>query len=141
LSTSTLGGTAAADSLASWQQMTGASLGTRWILAPLTDSIAALQLADSGGTLTLSRGWSARLTSPETPIVVNGVVFVLEPGRGDTAATLHAYEGASGKELWTSGKTMTSPAAPASFWSSSGQIYVGTMDGTVYAFGFNDERR
>ena len=32
-------------------------------------------------------------------------------------------------------------AAPGSFWSAGGQVYVGTQDGTLYAFGFNDERR
>ena len=26
-------------------------------------------------------------------------------------------------------------------WSGLGQIYVGMHDGTLYAFGFNDERR
>jgi hypothetical protein len=36
---------------------------------------------------------------------------------------------------------MTAPAAPGSFWSAFGQVYVGTMDGTLYAFGFKDERR
>ena len=36
---------------------------------------------------------------------------------------------------------MSAVASPGSFWSGLGQIYVGTQDGTLYAFGFNDERR
>ena len=36
---------------------------------------------------------------------------------------------------------MTAFASPGSFWSSMGQVYVGTHDGTIYTFGFNDERR
>jgi hypothetical protein len=35
---------------------------------------------------------------------------------------------------------MTSAASPGSFWSTLGQVYVGMRDGTLYAFGFNDER-
>ena len=79
--------------------------------------------------------------SPTTPIVVNGVVFALATGRAPAAAVLHAYDGVSGKALWNSQRSMTSAASPASFWSALGQIYVGGTDGTVYAFGFLDERR
>ena len=57
------------------------------------------------------------------------------------AAVLHAYEGATGKPLWNSGKAMTTAASPGSLWSGLGQVYVGMQDGTLHAFGFNDERR
>ena len=36
---------------------------------------------------------------------------------------------------------MTTSASPGSMWSGLGQIYVGMQDGTLHAFGFNDERR
>jgi hypothetical protein len=36
---------------------------------------------------------------------------------------------------------MTTFASPGSYWSALSQVYVGTNDGTVYAFGFADERR
>jgi outer membrane protein assembly factor BamB len=127
----------AADTLATWQTLDAPP--TRWLLAPTRDSVAALRLSEPPQLPTVTRGWTAaNLTSPATPIIVNGVVFVLERG---SSAVLHAYEGATGKELWTSGKTMTGPAAPGSFWSAFGQVYVGTADGTLYAFGFTDERR
>jgi outer membrane protein assembly factor BamB len=48
---------------------------------------------------------------------------------------------ADGKDLWNSGATITSYAAGRSFWSASGQVYVGAFDGTVYAFGFPMERK
>ena len=35
---------------------------------------------------------------------------------------------------------MTGVASPGSFWSTLGQVHVGMRDGTLYAFGFNDER-
>lgn len=168
---SPIGTPIAGNALATWQEMTitpppaaaapappagggGAPLqptityGTRWILAPTSNGIAALKLADPGSSPALTRGWTTQgLTAPDTPIVVNGVVFALSSGRSSTpggrgnAAILRAYDGTSGKELWTSGKAMTTPAAPGSFWSALSQIYVGTNDGTLHAFGFLDERR
>jgi hypothetical protein len=36
---------------------------------------------------------------------------------------------------------MSTVASPGSFWSGLGQVYVGARDGTLHAFGFNDERR
>ena len=130
----------ATDSPATWQE--SGTPGTRWILLPTNDSVVALWLPETPGPPSPTRAWTAsKLTAPATPIIVNGVVFVLEAGRGDSPAILHAFEGTTGKELWTSGKTMTAPAAPGSFWSAFGQVYVGTMDGTLYAFGFSDERR
>jgi hypothetical protein len=155
------GATVGSDALAAWQQ-TGEA--TSWILlavkgrlaagsptsngAVSTGAVVALKLADAGGTLSLEPGWvSHDLVSPGTPIVVNGVVFALATGAGNTAAergsaaVLHAYDGASGKRLWNSAKAMTTPASPGSMWSGLGQVYVGLRDGTLHAFGFADERR
>ena len=109
--------------------------------------MVALKLMDAGGALSLEPGWvSHDLSSPATPLIVNGVVFTLATGvprreRARHAAVLHAYDGATGKRLWNSGKAMTTPASPGSMWSGLGQIYVGMQDGTLHAFGFNDERR
>jgi hypothetical protein len=149
------------DALAAWQQSVD---GTSWILLPASGrvsagsaaangsiaagAVVALKLMDTGGALSLEPGWvSHDLSSPATPIIVNGVVFTLATGlpstgtgRG-TPAVLHAYEGATGKRLWDSGKAMTTSASPGSMWSGLGQIYIGMTDGTLHAFGFNDERR
>ena len=122
------------------------TLGARWIVVPGTNGIAAMRLTESAGSLALERAWTAQnLASPATPIVVNGVVFALATGRQragvGTPAVLHAYEGTSGRELWTSGAAMTTSASPGSFWSAMSQLYVGASDGTLYTFGFPDERR
>jgi hypothetical protein len=148
------GATVGADALAAWQE----SSGTSWILLPAkgrlstvkdaaNGGVLALKLVDAGGALSLESNWaSGDLVSPTTPLIVNGVVFALASGaatgtgRG-TAAVLHAFDGATGKPLWNSGKAMTSPASPGSMWSGLGQVYVGLQDGTLHAFGFNDERR
>ncbi len=164
------GATVSADALAAWQQP-GAASGpgtaagtTSWILLPAagrlsagmtagngpvsTGAIVALRLTDFGGSLAVDPAWvSHDLAAPGTPIIVNGVVFALATGgsatppAGGTPAVLNAYDGVSGRRFWTSGKAMTSAASPRSFWSGLGQIYVGTRDGTLYAFGFNDERK
>lgn len=144
--------------LATWEDG-----GTRWILAPAVAAapagaggpatngrLVAFKLVDQNGKLTLESGWTSRgLTSPLGPIVVNGVVFVASSGefRGanarltaaqraqrSTPAVLHALDGATGKELWNSGKTMTS-FARAGLSAGSGQVYVVTFDNTLYAFG------
>jgi hypothetical protein len=153
------GATIAADALAAWQPSGGGS----WILVPVagrpsTDgggangavsagAVVALKVGDTGSP-TVEPGWvSHDLASPSTPVIVNGVVFALATGASSapagrgTAAVLHAYDGTTGKRLWTSGKAMSSAASPGSMWSGLGQVYVGMRDGTLHAFGFDDERR
>jgi hypothetical protein len=138
--------------------------GATWILLPVagrlasgmpstngtisTGAVLAMKLTESGGALALEPGWvSHDLAAPATPLIVNGVVFTLATGVPATAggrgtpAVLHAYDGATGARLWTSGTTMTTFASPGSLWPGYGQVYVGAHDGTLHAFGFNDERR
>jgi hypothetical protein len=138
---------------------------TSWILIPVTGRPAASMPAANGpissgavvalkvvggvgGALSLEPAWTSHdLSGAATPLVVNGVVLALStglpatPGGRGTAAILHAYDGATGKRLWSSGKAMTTSASPGSLWTGLGQIYVGAQNGTLYAFGFDDERR
>lgn len=153
------GASVSRDALAAWQQAEAT-----WILLPVTGglaagspatngpvnagSVVALKLTGADGAFSLQPAWvSHNLSSPATPIIVNGVVFAMSTGMPSTAtgrgtpAVLHAYDGATGKQLWNSAQAMTTFASPGSFWSTLGQVYVGTHDGTVYAFGFKDERR
>jgi hypothetical protein len=113
-----------------------------------TGAVIALKLSTDSPTPSLDAGWvSDNLSAPGTPLIVNGVVFTVATGapatatEHGTAAVLYAYDGATGKQLWNSGTAMPTFASPRSFWSAGGQVYVGTQDGTLYAFGFNDERR
>jgi hypothetical protein len=148
------GASVSGEALATWQE----SGGTSWILVPVggrlaagsaatngpvsAGAVVALKLMDAGGALSLETGWvSHDLSSPATPVIVNGVVFTLATGGRGAAAVLHAYDGATGKPLWNSGKAMATAASPGSMWSGLGQIYIGMSDGTLHAFGFNDERR
>ena len=49
-------------------------------------------------------------------------------------AVLYALDPATGKELWSSGKTITS-FARGGLSASAGQVYFVTFDNTLYAFG------
>jgi hypothetical protein len=148
--------------LATWE-----SDGTRWILAPsvgsaqpgmkvaangpvTNGSIVAFKLVDAGGKLSLEPAWASRdLTSPATPLIFNGVGFVLSTGehrpvsasagsaqraKASVPAVLYALDPGTGKELWSSGKTITS-FARGGLSAAAGQVYLVTFDNTLYAFG------
>jgi outer membrane protein assembly factor BamB len=121
--------------------ISGRPSGARPTNGPIRNgAVVALRVAEAKGAFSLEPQWtSADVTAPATPIIVNGVVFALSTG--GPSAVLHAYEGVSGKALWNSGAAMTSMASPGSYWSALSQVYIGADDGTVYAFGFLDERR
>lgn len=116
--------------LATWEDPSG----TRWLLAAGKDSVAALKVAESGGGLSIEPGWTARAAAPLRPLIVNGVVFVASGA--PKAASLVALDGLNGKELWNSGKSIPPGAQAAGLSGGGGQVYVGTHDGTLYAFGF-----
>ena len=161
------GGSIAAEALATWARVAAATPAPRapedrWILVPVSGrpsdaratngairsgAVVSLRVAEAKGVFSLEPQWTSNdLTTPATPIIVNGVVFALSTGRPAVAgsgspAVLYAYDGVSGKALWNSGKSMATFASPGSYWSALSQVYVGTDDGTVHAFGFLDERR
>jgi len=80
------------------------------------------------------------------PVFVNGVVFALASGEARAAgqragnAVLYAIDAATGKELWNSGTTITSPVHNVGPAVDDGQVLVVTSDGTLYTFGFVVER-
>ena len=137
-----------AGALASWQD----PAGVRWLLAPANNSIAAWKLAGKDGAVTIERAWTSRdLVSPLPPILVNAVVFALSSGehrpadskvtasqraRRSTPAVLYALDAQTGKELWNSGKTITSFVHSGGLAAGGTRVYVGAYDGTQYAFGF-----
>jgi outer membrane protein assembly factor BamB len=111
----------------------------------------AYKLVDQNGTMGLQAVWASRdMLSPAPPTIVNGVVFAISTGEyrsGDSQLTaaqraqrakpavLYALDAASGKELWSSGNTISSFVRGVGPSAGDGQVYVVTYDGTVYAFG------
>jgi outer membrane protein assembly factor BamB len=115
-------------------------------------AIVAWKVVDRNGAAALEPGWVSRdLASPLTPLVINGVVFAVSSGefrgkdskmtaaqraKASAPAVLYALDGATGKELWNSGKTITSFMHGGGLSGGAGQVYLGTHDGTLYSFGF-----
>ena len=148
--------------LSTWQD----AAGTRWILAPTAGpvsadaglsasngavtngAVVAWKVVEQGGAVSLEPGWVSRdLVSPLPPLVINGVVFAVSSGeyRGKDAkvtaqrsvpAVVYGLDAATGKELWNSGKTITSFVHGGGLSGGAGQIYIGAHDGTLYSFGF-----
>lgn len=120
----------AVGALASWEDETK----TRWILLPTGANITALKLTDSG----LTKAWASKtLAAPLTPTIVNGVIFAADAGNAKGAkAVLYALAGADGKELYNSGSTITSYITTGGLAAGGGRVYLSTVDGTQYAFGF-----
>jgi outer membrane protein assembly factor BamB len=138
--------------LATWRDPANVT----WVLAPLGGplggasglsgngnvthgGVAAWKLAEKSGHLAFDGGWMSRdMESPLPPIVVNGVVFAASGGNfgRSTPAVLYALDGATGKALWDSGKTITAAAPATGLASGGGAVYLGAHDGSLYAFGF-----
>jgi len=120
----------AAHSLASWED----GSGTRWILADTDGNVTALKVTMQSGKPSLQTGWTSRaLTSPIGPAVINGIVFAASTG---SSSVLYAFDGATGRELFNSGSTITGGLAHSGAISgSAGQLYLSTADSTLYAFG------
>ncbi len=152
--------------LASWQDVSGtrwilaaasaaqaSQLGFQATNGALTKgAVIAWKVVEANGSLTLQPGWASRnLVGPLTPTIINGVVFATSSGQFQTGdskltaaqralrsgrAVLYALDGTTGKELWSSGTTMTSWATSGALSAGMSQIYVTTYDGTIYTFGF-----
>jgi hypothetical protein len=143
------GGSISAEALSTWATsnarsilvpISGRPAGARATNGPIRKgAVLTLRVAETKGGVSLEPHWTSHdVTAPATPIIVNGVVFALSTG---PTAVLYAYDGLSGKALWNSASSITTAASPGSYWSGLSQVYVGTDDGTVHAFGFLDERR
>jgi PQQ-like domain len=111
------------------------STGTPWLLAPTATTINAMKVVVMNGTLALQSGWTSRqMRAPLSPVIANGVVFVVSRNG------LYALDGVTGRELWSSGRTIPETVSGSALWPGIGQIHVATSDSTVYAFGFPLER-
>jgi outer membrane protein assembly factor BamB len=124
-------------------------------------SIMAFQVLNDGGKISAAPLWtSADMVMPDPPVVANGVVYALSTGGqamqngakpGDprmpydqssvlrstpvSNMVLYAYDAQSGKQLWSSGKTLTDWVHFSEPVVALGKIFVATHDGHVVAFG------
>lgn len=115
--------------LATWAQ----SDGTRWLLSPTPRAILSWKVVEKDGAFSLQSAWTSEMSAPLVPMVINGVVFAASGGPG---AVLHALDGVTGKELWNSGATITTPVRGGTLSGGGSQLYLATQDGTLYVFGY-----
>jgi len=54
---------------------------------------------------------------------------------GSTFARVYAMDATTGKELWSSGDTITSWNHFSGMSGANGKVYMPTFDGTLYCFG------
>jgi outer membrane protein assembly factor BamB len=120
----------------------------------------AFKVEEKDGQPVLTPAWISRdLNVPEPPVVANGIVFAVSSGefvrqakdsgalytskeRAENAvgnATLYALDAETGKELYSSSKTMPSFSHFGGLAVSNGHIYVSTHDSTLYSFGVKAE--
>ena len=124
-------------------------------------SIAAFKVEESNGKTVLTPAWVSRnMIIPAPPVVANGVVFALSSGeyvrqanenqgglysaqqRAELSshAILYALDAETGKELYSSGDSITSFTHFAGMAMANGRVYFNTYDNTLYSFGFPIER-
>jgi outer membrane protein assembly factor BamB len=122
-------------------------------------SVVAFKVEEKDGQTMLTPAWiSASVPSPAPVVTANGVVFALATGtpastvrpdgkpyaaaalqKASTRATLYALDAATGKQLYSSGTTVSGHAAGSGLAVANGRIYFATSDNTVYCFGFLKE--
>jgi outer membrane protein assembly factor BamB len=114
-------------------------------------AVVAWKVVANGSAAEFQPGWvSPDLISPVTPIVENGVVFALSSGefrsnqsnvpvrelvKESAPAVLYALDGQTGKELWNSGRTISSFVHSGSLVGGETRLYLADYEGNQYAFG------
>jgi hypothetical protein len=124
-----------------------------------TGSIVAFKLEEVEGKPTLTPQWvSSDLISPAEPVTAAGLVYALSTGLSSRVAkkdgtpytvaemekmakpaVLHVFDGATGKELFSSGTAATT-FAHSGIALANGRVYFTTHDSTLFAYGVPFER-
>lgn len=118
--------------------------------------VAAFKVSDTSGKLTLDPVWISRDMYRGEPVVIaNGLVFGYGSGEVTAQAfpdlglqfnslvrasksgyaTIYVLDAQTGKELWSSGQTITSFNHFSGITVANGRVYLGTYDGTIWCFG------
>jgi hypothetical protein len=123
-------------------------------------SIVAFKLVEQDGKPTLAPAWSSPdIVTPAPALTANGLVFALSTGespreakengspysvaereRMATHAILYALDGATGKQLYSSGDTATTFTHGTGLAVANKRIYFTTHDNVAYSFGFLAEQ-
>jgi outer membrane protein assembly factor BamB len=119
-------------------------------------SVVAFKIEDRNGSPALVPQWvSSDIVTPVSPVTTNGLVFVLSSGEsprlakengkpysvGDREkmadhAILYVLDGATGKQLFSSGSDANTFSHASGVAIANGRVYFTTHDSTVYSYGF-----
>ncbi len=119
-------------------------------------AIVAFKVEERAGQPALTPQWISRdMLAPAPPITTNGIVFALSSGESSRLAkedgapftvaerermaahaTLYALDGATGKELYSSGAGISSFSHNTGLALANGRVYFTTADNTLYCYGF-----
>ena len=125
-----------ASAMASWQD----AQSTRWVAVPSARGIVTFKIGEENGKPAFQRAWASRdMATPVAPVVVNGVLFTASSGTRGLPSVLYALDAATGKDLWNSGRTITS-SVKGGLSAGGGNVYVPGADSTLYVFGFAIEK-
>lgn len=119
-------------------------------------AIAAFKMETVNGKVQLTPAWVSRdMNQAEPPIIANGMIFAYGSGENtsqaypdvgldfrmerrvplSTHAVLYVLDAQTGKELWNSGKQITTWNHWSGLGLANGKVYINTYDGTLYCFG------
>ena len=113
--------------------------GTRWVVASTSNSVTAFKLDEHDGKPMLTKGWTSQaINAPLKTVITSGVVFAL--ATGPAHATLHALDGLTGKELYSTGNQVAAKGSATGLSVINGRVYFTTVDDTLWAFGVFMER-
>lgn len=119
-------------------------------------SVMAFRVEEENDKFKLTPVWRSHdMSVPEPPIVANGVVYALSNGESTQSihqsgrlmtsqerisaatgnATLYAFDAVTGKELFSSQKTISGFSHFTGLAMANGHIYVVTFDNVLYSFG------
>lgn len=122
--------------------------------------VAAFKVEDRNGQPALVPAWVSRdMTAPAEPVTANGLVFALSTGESAREAKengslytvaerekmagraiLYVLDGATGKELYSSGNIASAFSHGSGIAIANRRIYFTTHDNTVYCLGFLAEQ-
>jgi hypothetical protein len=119
-------------------------------------AIVAFKMEPKNGGVTLTPAWISRdMDQAEPPLIANGMIFAYGSGENtaqafpdvgldfrmerripkSTHAVLYVLDAQTGKELWSSGKQITTWNHWSGLGLANGRVYINTYDGTLYCFG------
>jgi hypothetical protein len=119
-------------------------------------SVIAFKVEDRNGSPALSPQWiSSDIVTPVSPVTTNGLIFVLSSGEsarlakengkpysvGDREkmaghAILYVLDGATGKQLFSSGNDVSTFSHASGLAIANSRVYFTTHDSSVYCYGF-----